>query len=91
MFDSDGSYVLKKTTKEVNWLREENGNFMLDMWVMPGSWVTECERHDGGFFEASLTLENRRVSPTSSDGVDTREHVEEYRQLATGIVEQCLV
>ena len=41
VLDSDGSYVLNKTTKEVNWLREENGNFMLDMWVMPGSSVTD--------------------------------------------------
>ena len=41
VFDSDGSYVLNKTTMGVNWLREESGNFMLDMWVMPGSWVTD--------------------------------------------------
>ena len=41
VFDIDGSYVLNKTTKEVKWLREENGNVMLDMWVIPGSWLTD--------------------------------------------------
>ena len=41
VFHGDGSYVFNKTTKEANWLREENGNFMLDMWVVPGSWVTD--------------------------------------------------
>ena len=41
VFDSDGSYVLNKATKEVNWLREENGNYMLDMWVVPASWLQQ--------------------------------------------------
>ena len=41
VFDSDGSYVLNKATKEVNWLREENGNYMLDMWVAPASWLQQ--------------------------------------------------
>ena len=40
-FHSDGSYVLNKATKEVNWLREENGNYMLDMWVVPASWLQQ--------------------------------------------------
>ena len=39
VFDDEGSYVLNKGTGEINWMREENGNYMLDMWVMPGSWV----------------------------------------------------
>ena len=45
VFDSDGSYVLNKTTKEVNWLREENGNYMLDMWVIPASWLQQGTSH----------------------------------------------
>ena len=45
VFDSDGSYVLNKTTKEVNWLREENGNYMLDMWVILASWLQQGTSH----------------------------------------------
>ena len=41
VFDSDGSYVLNNATKEVKWLREENGNYMLDMWVIPASWLQQ--------------------------------------------------
>ena len=33
VFDSEGSYVIDKQTGELNWLRNDNGNFMLDMWV----------------------------------------------------------
>ena len=35
VFDSEASYVLNKTTGETNILREEDGNFMLDVWVPP--------------------------------------------------------
>ena len=35
VFDEDGSYVENKITGEVNWLREEAGNYMLDLWVIP--------------------------------------------------------
>jgi hypothetical protein len=35
VFDDDGSYVLNKLTGEVNWMREENGNYIMDLWVMP--------------------------------------------------------
>ena len=35
VFDDDGSYVENKATGELNWLREEDGNYMLDTWVMP--------------------------------------------------------
>ena len=35
VFDEDGSYIVNKITGEINWLREENGNFMLDVWVVP--------------------------------------------------------
>ena len=36
VFDEEGSYVYNKTSGELNWLREENGNYMLDTWVAPG-------------------------------------------------------
>ena len=45
VFDSDISYVLNKSTKEVNCLREETGNHMLDMWIMPRSWVNDGVSH----------------------------------------------
>ena len=32
-FNSDGSFIYNKTTGETNWLRKENGNFMLDVWI----------------------------------------------------------
>ena len=35
VFDEDGSYIENKITGEVNALREEDGNFMLDVWVPP--------------------------------------------------------
>jgi len=35
VFDDEGSYVLNKTTGEINWLREDNGNYVMDLWVMP--------------------------------------------------------
>ena len=28
-FDDDGSYVLNKMTGEVNWMREESGNYIM--------------------------------------------------------------
>ena len=33
VFDSEGSYILNKQTEELNWPRNDNGNFMLDIWV----------------------------------------------------------
>ena len=35
VFDPEGCYIENKTSGEINWLREENGNFMMDMWIMP--------------------------------------------------------
>ena len=39
VFDADGSYIVNKTTGEVNWLREDNCNFMLDVSIPPQSQV----------------------------------------------------
>ena len=39
VFDSDGSFIYDKSTGETNWLRKENGNFMLDVWIPPTSQV----------------------------------------------------
>ena len=35
IFDDEGSYIYNKTTGELNWLREEDGNYMLDVWIPP--------------------------------------------------------
>ena len=35
--DEEGSYVLNKLTGEMNWVGEENGNYTMDLWVMPNS------------------------------------------------------
>ena len=35
VFDPEGCYIENKGSGEINWLREENGNFMMDMWIMP--------------------------------------------------------
>ena len=54
VFDDEGSYVYNKHTQEINWLREESGNYMLDVWlplaaaVEPSSWQ---QPHDRGVIE----------------------------------------
>ena len=35
VFDEGASYILNKTTGDINWLREEDGNYMLDVWIPP--------------------------------------------------------
>ena len=37
VFDEDGSYIINKNTGELNMLREEAGNYMLDLWIPPAS------------------------------------------------------
>jgi len=35
VFDDEGSFIINKTTGEMNWMREDDGNYMLDAWVPP--------------------------------------------------------
>ena len=35
IFDEEGSFIINKTTGEMNWMREDDGNYMLDAWVPP--------------------------------------------------------
>ena len=35
VFDDEGSFIRDKTTGDINWLREDNGNYMLDVWILP--------------------------------------------------------
>ena len=44
VFDDEGSYIKNKFTGEVNWLREENGNYLLDVSIVPGkTWHQSIE------------------------------------------------
>ena len=40
ILDEEASYIMNKMTGEINYLREDNGNYMLDCWVPP---------HESGF------------------------------------------
>ena len=44
VFDDEGSYIQNKATGEVNWLREDNGNYMLDTWIVPPGYLPEDEQ-----------------------------------------------
>ena len=35
VFDDEGSNIQNMTTGEINWLREEHGNYVLDIWTIP--------------------------------------------------------
>jgi hypothetical protein len=35
VFDDDGSFIFNKNTGSLDWLREENGTYVLDTYVMP--------------------------------------------------------
>ena len=35
VFDDDGSYIYNKITGEINQLRKDDGNYMLDVWIPP--------------------------------------------------------
>ena len=34
LFEEGASYILNLATGELNWLREELGNYMLDVWIV---------------------------------------------------------
>ena len=35
IFDDEGSYIYHKASGEINVLREDDGNYMLDVWIPP--------------------------------------------------------
>ena len=43
VFDDEGSYIYNKATGETNWLREDDGNYMLDAWVPPPGIGVTCD------------------------------------------------
>ena len=48
VFDGTDSYIQNKATGEINWLREENGNYLMDLWIMPIDDLTEMKRQGFG-------------------------------------------
>ena len=43
-FDGANSFIQNKITGEINWLREENGNYLMDLWIMPITDLNEMKR-----------------------------------------------
>ena len=43
VFDESGSYIMHKGTGDVTWLREEDGNYILDVWIPPPDEENEAE------------------------------------------------
>ena len=43
IFDEEGSFVINKVTGETNWMREDDGNYMLDAWIPPPTCDHESE------------------------------------------------
>ena len=41
VFEEGASYILNLATGEVNWLREDSGNYMLDVWIAPPSAIAQ--------------------------------------------------
>ena len=48
VFDEDGSYIQNKQTGEINMLYEENGNFMMDLWIMPKNHLDKLSKQGFG-------------------------------------------
>ena len=48
VFDGTDSYIQNKATGEITWLREENGNYLMDLWIMPMDDLTEMKRQGFG-------------------------------------------
>ena len=48
VFDGADSYIQNKVTGEINWLREENGNYLMDLWIMPMDDLNEMKRQSFG-------------------------------------------
>ena len=53
VFDSEGSYIIDKGSGTVNMLREENGNYMLDVWALPATAVSIKSNVNGNVFSGN--------------------------------------
>ena len=48
VFDEQGSFIVNKSTGEINWLRDDDGNYMLDAWIPPpGYFGEDCKQGFG--------------------------------------------
>ena len=47
VFDEEGSYVMNNHTGEINALREEDGNYVMDTWVMPWGEYQQATQQTG--------------------------------------------
>ena len=45
VFDGEGSFIRDKSTGQINWLREDNGNYMLDVWALPPAAIDSYNAH----------------------------------------------
>ena len=69
-FHDDESYVMNKATGEIHWRREENGKYILDVWVFPQADL-DGQSLDAGFGRAAATQRSSGVRPrikSSGDG-----------------------
>ena len=41
VFDEEGSYTENKRSGEVNWLRDEDGSYIMDVWVIPSTVINQ--------------------------------------------------
>ena len=48
VFDGANSFIQNKATGEINWLREENWNYLMDLWIMPIKDLNEMKRRGFG-------------------------------------------
>ena len=60
-FDGEGSFIVNKSAGEVNWMREDDGSFMLDASVPPPGY--NDEHLLTGFSQASVAHKQLGRSP----------------------------
>ena len=48
VFDEQGSFIVNRSTGEINWLRDDDGNCMLDAWIPPPGYLgDDCKQGFG--------------------------------------------
>ena len=49
VLDDEGSYIYNNETQELNWMREHNGNYMLDVWLPPAAAMDQQSRQQSQY------------------------------------------
>ena len=57
VFDDEGSFIRDKTTGDINWLREDNGNYMLDVWILPPESINQVNNNN-----ANMNNDNKDIT-----------------------------